>query len=597
MSELAPNYEASSAEKDDEVESSSDTTPERASFYDRFVRGKEEKDTEKDSKESKTLFGSEKEKDKEKPEKVIEEADDETRELAQEFLDDENQQIEAAKVGASPDEMVELNSSQQLISAVKEKIEDPTVPVPSDVSQEAADVLKSIAETKDIEDAQTDSESAAETDDELGAEEIVEESENITPPAATPTSRPVPLPAPPIVVPAPGVPPPILHAAPTASRTTPTPSSGRSALPPLPGAAAGNLAGNTYSAMSPERRTRDQRVGSMLAAGVVGYMLGRRGGRKKAEAELKPEINKQKKNIKELEKNVKEKEDLVAEAARKEYDKKQAARFEKTTEKPKPGAHEQLGEQKSPEATVEPTILDEEVKQKRQIEEREQVVQQQRKQEQEEVIRIHRSESQEKQQIESDRRTPESKPEIERAPETAKHLEMLSTPALLMLAEKVKVLDTNLRRLYETNQIDRRGVEEVMKEHLAGREIAPVLDKRLLGREVTQERAREYKHDPGSQGDDSTVDDTKEEKLLTAGVTEHLLVAGGLKSISNDLVTDTTTSSLDNSPATVDNLPVTSLQGIKEQPREHVSPWAIVAAIGLGAAVAYGLFRLVLFLV
>lgn len=77
-------------------------------------------------------------------------------------------------------------------------------------------------------------------------------------------------------------------------------------------------------------------------------------------------------------------------------------------------------------------------------------------------------------------------------------VEQLSTSQLLSTAERLSINGVSVKRLYETNQIDREGLIKIVKESLRGGDITRTFEKVQLGGERQRERAREFRHDdPG----------------------------------------------------------------------------------------------------
>ncbi len=82
-----------------------------------------------------------------------------------------------------------------------------------------------------------------------------------------------------------------------------------------------------------------------------------------------------------------------------------------------------------------------------------------------------------------------------------KNIEQLSTPQILRAAEAIVISGISVRKLYETNQIDRKGLIHIVKEKLRGRSVKQALEKVIIGRERQKERAIEMRHDdPGFAG-------------------------------------------------------------------------------------------------
>lgn len=107
--------------------------------------------------------------------------------------------------------------------------------------------------------------------------------------------------------------------------------------------------------------------------------------------------------------------------------------------------------------------------------------------------------------------------------ETVRNLQQSSTPELLKLANNVTVEGTTLRRLFETNQIDRAGLVKVLKEALRGGDIKGALAKSKLGKEAQRGRAIEMRHDDpmlisdsSNQSAQQSAAEARTQQLLTA---------------------------------------------------------------------------------
>ena len=79
--------------------------------------------------------------------------------------------------------------------------------------------------------------------------------------------------------------------------------------------------------------------------------------------------------------------------------------------------------------------------------------------------------------------------------ELARNVEQSSTEELLRVADRINLEGTTLRRLYETNQIDHRGLVAIVKESLRGGDIKRAYKKAHLGAEAQQGRKIEMRHD------------------------------------------------------------------------------------------------------
>ncbi len=88
--------------------------------------------------------------------------------------------------------------------------------------------------------------------------------------------------------------------------------------------------------------------------------------------------------------------------------------------------------------------------------------------------------------------TPRPKP---LSKEVVRSVEQSSTEELLRVANKIHIEGTTVRKLYETNQIDHRGLVAIVKESLRGGDIKRAYKKARLGAEAQQGRKIEMRHD------------------------------------------------------------------------------------------------------
>jgi len=413
------------------------------------------------------------------------------KELAKEFLDHKAEELrDEIENHTSLEQASEAQRDLELVEAISEKIDHPDKEVEPAVEEAYTELMDAMAELDDADDVEEageviehELENDAEALEDEGTEADDEDSSN---PSLAPVASPSPASSsstgsssggtggssgsgttPPPPTPPAGSPPP----PPQRRPVTPLPPAGAVPPPPQP-----NF--NTMpTAPSPESTTDYRRcvAGKMIVAGAVGYMIGRRGGRKRTEAKLNPEIKKRDEAIVDLKKDIEAKEDSIRLHARQEAPPKiepeeaQKPRPERISLSPVEQRAEEAQAEKEPALAPSSNL------------EREQTVQK----------------TAEKPEADQQRVVHEHQLQLEKE-HIKDRVETVSTPVLLQIAEKITVLDTTVRKLYDTNQIDRRGLEEIVKEHLAGHDIGPVLDRRLLGKEAILERSHEYRHDPDS---------------------------------------------------------------------------------------------------
>lgn len=203
-----------------------------------------------------------------------------------------------------------------------------------------------------------------------------------------------------------------------------------------------------------ERSTRGQ---DLLTGGVVGYLFGRHRGRKRTEARLQPKINDLEKEVSTARKNLSEKEASLQRVIATSTERSKQSGFEAATHtQPKPVREVLRRSVDVPEYLQNETVLRSEA----------QIVSKATKQE---VVKAKLA-----------------------------RLDSLSTPEILAEAQHMYAGGTSVRRLYETNQIDRKGLIYLVKEGYRGKDIRGAFEKVELGRERQRERAREFRHDdPG----------------------------------------------------------------------------------------------------
>lgn len=107
--------------------------------------------------------------------------------------------------------------------------------------------------------------------------------------------------------------------------------------------------------------------------------------------------------------------------------------------------------------------------------------------------------------------------------EIVRNLQQSSTAELLTLANNVRVEGTTLRRLFETNQVDRSGMIKVLKEALKGGDVKKAFAKSRLGEEVRRGRAIETRHDDPMIVQSNPV--TQSQHPAAKARTEQLLAA------------------------------------------------------------------------
>lgn len=86
-------------------------------------------------------------------------------------------------------------------------------------------------------------------------------------------------------------------------------------------------------------------------------------------------------------------------------------------------------------------------------------------------------------------------------------LESMSTPEILMAAGRLSVEDSDVRRLYEANLVDRRGLLRLIRAALRGDDLNSIYNEIKLGEEAQMGRKVEIRHDQTLST--QTTDDSK----------------------------------------------------------------------------------------
>lgn len=425
------------------------------------------------------------------------------KELAKEFLEHKAEELKDEIASApTPEKKAEIQADLELVEAISEKIDHPYIEVEPAVDEAYLELMAALdeevpEETKD--DYKTSTIpiiplSEFIEDEEEPTTEIPSASAQSATSVATNSAAPT---APSLTV-TPIVTPSFTGSPQTQPQPFASSSPDRGAPPPI----------EVNPKITPEVNDRRRIAGKMLVAGALGYVVGRHGGRKRTEAKLQPEIKKRDVTITELEKNIESKEYQIRSTAREQMKNSyQDAQTEPPA--PAPVIEKSSVDKNTPEHIIPSPIFFE-----RPTEPARDVLpelNEERFTPPDSVFNRDENygtstELRELTNTNDKEKAPHFKHEIKESETPIPKVEQLSTPDLLNLAEKITVLDTNVRKLYETNQINRQGLEEIVKTHLSGRDIAPVLDRRLLGAEISRERAREFKHDPG--GSDDSLDVT-----------------------------------------------------------------------------------------
>ncbi len=214
-----------------------------------------------------------------------------------------------------------------------------------------------------------------------------------------------------------------------------TAAGGSFVSPPFSGAqpTASSRAANTLSGADAAYYERRGAARGLLVGGVVGYLIGRRRGRIKTEKRLKVVQEKLEKQVSEVQQKIEQKELIIRKLARKQIaanavSPKFAERIASTPDR-QPVAT--MGERAS--KTAERTALP-------------------------------------------------------RAEASQLAVDGLSKEELLAYSGQIKVGETSLRRVFEANMIDEKGLRRLIKEYQAGRDLRRALAREFLVKELKFER-------------------------------------------------------------------------------------------------------------
>lgn len=431
---------------------------------------------------------------------------------------------------SAPDSLqaAQAKAELEVVQALAQKAEDPDIEVDPAIDEEFDRRMEAIteadlvafehSETEEqppLEDQATHSlpESSQEEDesnddaDPLKSPSSTAQHQSSQATTQAPSGQPLVIPTPPLS-PLPAQPP---NTPPTPPRSAPTPppapgGGGHNTPPPAtpntpnygggPPTVQYNVAPQTPAEDNPTKRTeRSKASGSVLAGALVGYAIGRRGGRKRTEAKLQPKIEAAEREVAKTERHFAARQAELRSAI--------AARRQETTSR-------------APVETSPPPTILEKITQSSTVDRpKTQSVEQQVAQATEQarsavpsyeasLSQLSPAESVTASAAHSAEQTIQPKQAAETTP-PAKKFEEMNTPEILRAAESLHIDGVSVRRLYETNQIDRPGLIKIVRESMQGGDIKTALKNVRLGHERQLERAHEFKH--GDGGFTSSADD------------------------------------------------------------------------------------------
>lgn len=276
--------------------------------------------------------------------------------------------------------------------------------------------------------------------------------------------------------------------------------------PPGPSPNVAPASPNVLQNPLPERSERSKKAGAFLTGGIVGYAIGRRGGRKRTEAKLQPEIEKLQQESEQTKKHLERKETELSRAVQSRHESEAQSILQLQEIREAVKNEKSASEQKTEQSERDVPITDEksaEIEQQKE-ESRPSVLE---RAAEATVLPLERAETKVVDIFNRDHEKVEKTPEqnLPYAYEIKK-TEQLSTPQLLEQADLLFISGVSVKELYNSNRIDRYGLIKIVQESMRGHDIADTFEKVELGHERQAERAREFRHD--DQGLALSTDDT-----------------------------------------------------------------------------------------
>lgn len=449
MSEHTPYFPESSSE--DDPDDDSEVSVEKKAKKDSkekklsiFEKPKEEKEPEKlkDDKAEK--------KDKETKPPLEELAEDEKKLVAEQYVearvDDVREEL-ADAIDDSPEEAAIL-ANAALLENIQEKISEDEPITEALLDEAVTETLDDLGLEEVTEDTEEATEDSSEADDEEDADEEDDPAAAHTvivppvPPARVTPPPPGPVPPSPPPPPLPPVPP-----MPPTPPSPPGPPTGRGpSLPPLYGTPhvlrTPGIAPPAPEVVVVSDRRRER--AHLLVGGIVGYLVGRRRGRIKTEKKLLPVQEKLQKEVVDLHDQIALREEKIRKLTREQVADKpiiQEKIIEKLQKKQEAKAVKQP-EQARPEKLGKFAVLAE-------------------------------------------------RPNF-KTPEKLKPAEAMAIPELLAIAAEIPAEQSTVKRLHETHRIDDEGLRRIVRAYQRGERIERLIHENLLSPEKYVARAEQH---------------------------------------------------------------------------------------------------------
>jgi hypothetical protein len=443
----------------------------------------------------------------------------------EEIVDDKIESVDQELVGSGePTRVSELLADVELLENVAEKLDEGQDPVKA-IDNATEEILENPMTDPDIVEMRQPTPDSLNVDFDNEDDELDKNSTKTTvsPPVVPPTrsTPPPPPPSPPI---------PPTGAMPTFGANTPPPSF--DTYQPSP---------NTAPVNDPElvpmndSFNRDPNTGRVIASGLLGYMIGRRGGRKRAEAKMQPIISEQEKQLHDISIQLERSEELVKRSVVAETEAAaKASRLEDEAIKNKDSiinteevilraetVEEERKDFEERERKLEATLEAEENEKKsmentvraeeefsRREEELVEVLQQQREKEDAASTaaieslqlsnRVETEEEKRQEQAKVAAQVEHTAQEKVRLSEAKRGIDArrMTLSRVLEIAEFIPMRNSlNLRQMYEAKRIDAVSLRRIVNEYLHGGNFEKALEQSLEAVELRSELKHEIKQD------------------------------------------------------------------------------------------------------